>query len=158
MTNIYIYVPITIQIKRNISTLVLLLMVITYIAVVNVFDIGDIYDKIVNELSRLYKVEQSILDELDSDSNHRLITADTMIAELNLKCLHGNITIDGDGTFNWYAELDIITEDVKDDQSELWDMYCEDSEIIRNEGFETIGAWQDNDSCGFEVVTCDEKE
>jgi len=60
-------------------------------------------------------------------------------------CINGEVKYEDNKLF-WYCEED------SEDQDLMWDMYCEDAEIIRKAGFEIDNSWQDNDSCGFDIV------
>lgn len=66
-----------------------------------------------------------------------------IINDLNSKILWGVVKFEGNILY-WYFN------DENEDQDILWNAYCEDAKIIRNEGFEVFNSWQDNDSCGFD--------
>jgi hypothetical protein len=59
--------------------------------------------------------------------------------------IDGEVRIDKEGLY-WYFEED--TEDA----DFMWDVYCENADLIRKAGYETEESWQDNDSCGFTII------
>lgn len=68
-----------------------------------------------------------------------------LLNDINKHLIYGEVKIDN-GKLFWYYEDD------SEDQDILYDSYCEDAQIIRDLGYQVDNAWQDNDSCGFDII------
>jgi hypothetical protein len=85
------------------------------------------------------------------------MTTHDLLQRLNNYGLPGEFTEQGDH-IDWYYCLDITTEDIKADQSELSEIRrTTAAHIEKHTGHcaDVIEDWQDHDSCGFQVILKD---
>lgn len=70
---------------------------------------------------------------------------DEILEFLNSECINGEITRDGD-KLHWYYY------DFSEDADILYDAYTDDANALNKIGIKIKDNWQDNDSCGFEII------